>query len=411
MKILLYGLNYSPEVTGIGKYTSEMAEYLAGKGHSVRVITAPPYYPEWRVHGGFSAWKFKHESSGAHHPLVIRCPIWVPRQPGGVTRLLHLASFALSSLPVSLSQIFWRPNLVMVIAPAFFCAPGGALTARLCGAKAWLHIQDFEVDAAFSLGILKSEWLRGLVTRVERFVMRRFDRVSTISPLMLQRLSHKGIAVNRQRLFPNWVDTSLIHPLETRSPFRKTMDIPDDAVVVLYSGNMGAKQGLGLLLDAAAMVATSKTIHFLLCGDGVERASLEQKYAHLGNVRWIDLQPIEALNHLLNAADIHALPQRADAADLVLPSKLTGMMASGRPVIAAAAPGTEIANTVDGAGIVVAPGDVHAFSEAIERLAADAELRRKLGGVARERAVASMGKETILARFESELRAEVSTPT
>jgi colanic acid biosynthesis glycosyl transferase WcaI len=143
----------------------------------------------------------------------------------------------------------------------------------------------------------------------------------------------------------------------------------------------------------------------------VERASLEQKYAHLGNVRWIDLQPIEALNHLLNAADIHALPQRADAADLVLPSKLTGMMASGRPVIAAAAPGTEIANTVDGAGIVVAPGDVHAFSEAIERLAADAELRRKLGGVARERAVASMGKETILARFESELRAEVSTPT
>ena len=110
MKILLYGINFAPELTGIGKYTGEMAAWLAAQGHAVRVVTAPPYYPAWAVSAGHSGkrWVFE-EWRGVR---VWRCPLWVPPQPGGLKRLLHLASFALSSLPVMLRQVFWRADVV-----------------------------------------------------------------------------------------------------------------------------------------------------------------------------------------------------------------------------------------------------------------------------------------------------------
>ena len=163
MKILLYGINFSPEVVGIGKYTGEMATWLAAQGHEVRVITAPPYYPAWRVAPGFSAARYSR--SRVDGATVFRTPLWVPAQVSGAKRLLHLLSFALFSFPALLAQWSWRPDVVWVVAPALTCAPGACLFARMRGTKAWLHIQDFEVDAAFDLGILKGALLRRVVRR------------------------------------------------------------------------------------------------------------------------------------------------------------------------------------------------------------------------------------------------------
>ena len=114
MKILLYGLNFTPELTGIGKYTGELAAWLAARGHAVRVVTAPPYYPAWKIADGFTNRWGVEDLCGGSSLQVWRCPLWVPRQPGGLKRLLHLASFALSSCPVMLRQIFWRPDVVWV---------------------------------------------------------------------------------------------------------------------------------------------------------------------------------------------------------------------------------------------------------------------------------------------------------
>jgi glycosyltransferase involved in cell wall biosynthesis len=94
MKILVYGINYSPELTGIGKYTGEMVEWMASQGHDVRVITAPPYYPEWKVGERYSSWRYRREEGAA---TVWRCPLYVPKQPSTLKRLIHLGSFALSS--------------------------------------------------------------------------------------------------------------------------------------------------------------------------------------------------------------------------------------------------------------------------------------------------------------------------
>jgi colanic acid biosynthesis glycosyl transferase WcaI len=184
MRILIYGINFAPELTGTGKYSGEMAAWLAARGHEVRVISAPPYYPEWRVTDDYRWFWYRREvwmpGEGASVE-VRRCPIWVPSNPNGMKRLLHLSSYALSSAVVALGQARWRPQVVVAVAPTLATAPSAVLAARLSGAKSWLHVQDFEVDVAFDIGLLASRALKKLVTGIETSVLRRFDRVSTIS--------------------------------------------------------------------------------------------------------------------------------------------------------------------------------------------------------------------------------------
>lgn len=192
-------------------------------------------------------------------------------------------------------------------------------------------------------------------------------------------------------------------PGAERNRFREELGIGKDQLVLLYSGNLGHKQGLEILPQLATLLQHRKDLHFLFCGDGAYRRPLERMTAGLGNVSLLHLQPRERLNELLNAADIHLLPQRADAADLVMPSKLTGMLASGRPVIATAAPGTQLAEAVTGCGLVVPPGNAPAFASAIADLAADREARLELGRAARRYAEEHMGREHVLRRFENEM--------
>jgi colanic acid biosynthesis glycosyl transferase WcaI len=402
MRILIVGINYAPELTGIGKYSSEMAEWLVQAGHEVRVVTAPPYYPEWRVAKDYSAWRYNTETKQG--VSIWRCPLWVPARPSGLKRLLHLASFAISSLPILVRQIFWRPEVVLVIEPPLFCAPMAWMCARLSGAKAWLHVQDFEVDAAFDLGILRARWMRILVSGLESWLMRRFDRVSTISSNMMMRLVQKNVAVEKTGLFANWVDVDAIFPLSVPSVLRRQLGLSSDCIVALYSGNMGEKQGLEIVLEAAGRLAGEDGIRFVLCGDGAARQRLQQKYAGLTNVQWLPLQPSEWLNDLLNMANIHLLPQRSGAEDLVMPSKLTGMLASGRPVIATANQGTQISRVLPDCGLVVEPDNIEHFARAILLLARDVDRRAEMGKHAREFALRHWAKENVMQEFDRQLR-------
>jgi colanic acid biosynthesis glycosyl transferase WcaI len=317
--------------------------------------------------------------------------------------MLHLLSFALSSLPVLLWQaVVWRPQVVFVVEPPLGAVPGAWLAAKLCGAQAWLHIQDFEVDAAFELGLLRAGALRRAILAAERALMRGFDRVSNISERMVAKLLEKGVERGRTFLFPNWVDMSLIRPLEGTNALRMELGIPADTRVLLYSGNMGEKQGLDLIIDVARHFADSKAL-FLLCGDGAARARLQAAAANLSNVRFIPLQPLPRLNELLNLAEVHLLPQRAAAEGLVMPSKLTAIMASGRPVVATAGHGSELACAAREGGIVVSPGDAQALASAIRCLLDDEALRRKLGAAGRAYALANWEREAVLQRAFDEL--------
>ena len=166
---------------------------------------------------------------------------------------------------------------------------------------------------------------------------------------------------------------------------------------------MGQKQGLEILAQAADLLKTNPKVVLILCGNGPGRAGLVDLCAGLSNVRFLDLQPMERLSALLGMADIHLLPQRADAADLVMPSKLTGMLASGRPVVATAHLETELASVVACCGLVVEPEQPKGFAEAIRVLANDSILRTQLGRAARVYAEAHLDRAVVLCQFEAEL--------
>lgn len=425
MKIVIQSLNFYPELTGIGKYSGEMAFFLASRGHEVRVITAPPYYPAWKIASEYK--KYFWAKDKWRDVLIWRCPIWVPAKPRGVTRILHLASFALSSFPIMICHALWRPDVIVTIEPPLFTAPAALLTARLCGAKALLHIQDYEVDAAFDLGLLQGDLLKRIVLSLERGLLKQFDLVCTISKRMVERALSKGLTTEKVYLFPNWADAphvnqsapatktalnqaTLTQAALTQASFayRKKLGIAQDTVIALYSGNMGAKQGLEILGDVARKFEgrdpALPPVHFIFCGQGVARKALEAQCQGLDFVLFLDLQAAEYLGEFLSMADIHLLPQRADAADLVMPSKLSGMLASARPVIACANVGTEVANIVQQCGLLTPPEDAESFYAALLTLISDSNLRHTLGLAGLEYALNHLSQEQILKSFEEKLQ-------
>jgi colanic acid biosynthesis glycosyl transferase WcaI len=402
MRFLIYSANFSPEPTGVGKYSGEMAAWLADRGHQVRVIAAPPYYPQWKVDREYLWPPFRRERLQGID--VWRAPIWVPKSPDGFGRTVHLLSFAITSFPLMLWSIGWRPHVVLTVAPAFMCAPAGLLTAGLCGAKSWLHLQDFEIDVAFQMGLLKGKFMKRVALCMERWMLRRFHTVSTISSRMVERLLRKGVVRERTCFFPNWVVVS--NP--GQNTYRAELGIPESAVVALFSGSLGGKQGLMVIPAAARRLAPRADIVFVVCGEGVMRPRLESASNGLPNIRLLPLQPAERLPELLSMADMHLMPQSPDAADLVLPSKLSGMLASGRPVVATCRPGTEIGEIVSQCGLVVPPQDSLALANAIGALADEPALRRDLGRRAREIAETRFDRDATFRRVFGPLDGEPS---
>lgn len=385
-----------------------MAEWLARRGHEVRVVTAPPYYPAWRIREDYRGKRYRTE-----RPIpgltVYRTPLYVPQRPSGAKRMVHLASFMVGSIPTMLRQLAWRPDVLWTVEPTFFGAPLALLIAGATDAPAWLHVQDYEVDAAFDLGLLPAEGrVHTLALWLERLFTRGFRVVSSISARMVERAESKGVPADRMVLFPNWVDVEAIRPAApaARNSYREELGLVGKTVL-LYSGNMGNKQGLELLAPLAESFAGDEAVHFVFCGDGAFRPQLEALVSHRANVTLLPLQPAERLGDLLNAADIHLLPQRAGAADLVMPSKLTGMLSSGRPVLATADAGTMLAEVIGSAdsalGCVVPTTNPLALHIAARQLVDAPERRAELGRNARAYAVRELGREEVLGRFEQEL--------
>ncbi|MFP5306704.1 MAG: glycosyltransferase, partial [Gammaproteobacteria bacterium] len=204
MRLLIVGLNYAPEAVGVGKYTTEAAEWLAARGHEVSVVTAPPHYPQWRIPPGYSAWRYRRTFEQGVE--VIRCPMWMPRRLNALQRILSTLSFAISSAPPQLLR-FRRADLVLVIEPTFFSVPFAALLGTLARRPVWLHVQDFELAAAQGSGYLRGA---GRLARwgaaVEAWLLRRIDRVSTLGQQMDTHVESCGVPPARRAVIPNWVD-------------------------------------------------------------------------------------------------------------------------------------------------------------------------------------------------------------
>ncbi|WP_246748927.1 WcaI family glycosyltransferase [Rhizobium setariae] len=364
--VILYGMNFSPEIAGVGKYTGEIAEYLTGQKAKVTVVTTPPHYPGWAVRDGY---KNAYSSETKDGMRIHRVPLFLREKMGGIWRLIAPMSFAATSAPVVLWQILRkRPEIVICVEPTLFAAPLAILAAKAVGARTVLHVQDLEVDAAFAVGHIKSvNFLKKAAFLFEKVTLKGFDRIITISERMSAKLTEKTGNPGQVAIVRNWVDLEHIYPLGRTSAYRQELGYADDDFIVLYSGNMGAKQGLDTLLEAAARLEDSqKKIKFVIAGEGPAKKALIAKYARLSNVSFLPFQPYEKFNEFMNLASLHALPQERGAADLVLPSKLGGMLASGVPVVVTADLGTELANFLGDSALITPPGDIEALAKAIQ---------------------------------------------
>lgn len=369
-RVLVYGMNYAPEMAGVGRYTGEIAQHLAISGGDVTVVTTPPHYPGWKVLPGYSNRYSRTIENGIP---VVRAPLILREQMKGIWRLLAPLSFAVYSAPIVVWQIIkQRPSVVFCVEPTLFAAPMAQFAAKLVGARTILHAQDLEVDAAFAVGHLGSRrWLKKIGFAFEVFALKRFDQVITISNRMAEKLEEKGVSPSRLTVVRNWVDLSHIYPLPEASPYRTELGFSPKDFVVLYSGNIGAKQGLNVLLDAAESLEDLRHVRFVVAGAGPLKAQLTARYGRLRNVSFLPFQPEAKLNAFLNMADLHVLPQDKGAADLVLPSKLGGMLASGRSVLVTADEGTELVEFLKDAVTIVPPGDATALAEKIKIHARD----------------------------------------
>lgn len=397
MRILILSNLYSPEPTGIGVYSGGMAEALAALGHEVKVVAANPSYPHWKLYDGFPAWRWttRHENGVD----VYRCPVYIPSKVSGLRRIAHYSTFGLTALlPLLKLAISWKPDVIFHAVPTILASPSAMLAAALGGSKTWLHVQDYEVEAGFATGQMRGDnAVAKLALWFERKMIGAYHMTSAISPEMCGKLVEKGRSPETVYELRNWSDIQKIRPLENSS-YRDRWNIKTRHVA-LYSGAIAQKQGIEMILQAARALQHRDDLTFVMCGAGPERPALEESARDLKNLQFHDLQPVESLGDLLALATVHLLPQKAGAADLMLPSKLTNMLASGRPVVATAAPGTGLAREVEGCGVVTPPGDLDAFAQGIERLIDDPQLHHDLALAARARAEEVWDRKRILERF------------
>ena len=386
-RILIYGINYAPEPIGVGRYSGELGSFLARQGHFVDVVTAIPHYPGWVARNEYRNIYSIDCSTGMR---ITRCPLFLRSEMRGLWRIIAPLSFAVTSAPIAVWRILTtRPDVVLCVEPTLFSSPIAILFSKIVGSRIVLHVQDLEIDAAFAVGHMKSSWLKKFVSVFERLLLPRFNHVVTISNRMREKLLSKGIASENMSVVRNWVDLDQIRPMDRRSFYRDDLGIGDDVFVVLYSGNIGKKQALHVLGKAARKLARNEGLAFVIAGDGPEKNELMSRYGDLENLYFLPVQPEESLCELLNLADVHVLPQDAEAADLVLPSKLGGMLASGKPCIVMASPETELYDFLDGSVILIPPGDTDALASALvsmRKTGADETRESRLRAVGKLRA-------------------------
>jgi colanic acid biosynthesis glycosyl transferase WcaI len=435
MKILIINIYFHPDPTGTGLVITELARALAAQGHDVTVITSVPHYGvtgDRRQDGQRQSPPPKAPlsplspvacrlSSASLSPLwrqeimdgirVIRTAVYIPRRKTFWARALNYVTF--SALAMIAGFRSGKQDLIMCTSPPLLLGASIGSFSWLRGVPFVFNVQDIYPDAAVLMGILRNPALIALSRRLERFVYWRAALVTVISGTAKQNLQDKGVPEAKIAVIPNWVDVEFIRPLPADNEFRRSfLPAPNSQPpqkLVMFAGNIGLIAGLETVLDAAAALRRRSDIQFLIVGEGSAKAGLvaRARQMDLPNVKFLPTQPREILPQVLAAADVHLVTLKRRMSTTSVPSKSYGIMASGRPMVAAVDPGSEVWRLVEEAhaGLCVPPEEPSELAHAIEALCDDAEQRRGMGENARAYVVRHNARHTLTARYEETLQA------
>ncbi len=397
-KITIVGLNFYPEDTAIGLYTTQLAEYLIKNDIEVEVITGFPYYPMWKIPDEY---KDKPKNYIEYHNgiKIIRYKQYIPENPTFLKRILLLLDFTYGTYKNSFK--IKKTDLVLTIVPFTSSIIVGNRIAKKHNAKHWVHIQDFEFDAAHETKLTgKTDFLFRILYKIEKKLLQKADVISTISYAMLSKLQKKVGSNKTTYLLPNWVDVDFVNPEKAK----RHKYLSSDKFKILYAGNIGQKQDWNLFKKIAEQI-NPEEVEFVIVGAGAARKEVENSLKQLPNVYFYPPVPFDELNDLLSSADTHILCQKNEVVDTVMPSKILGMMASQKPSIIAGSLKSEVAKIMKESkgGYYFENNEVNNIIDTIRQLKANLALRETLGQNARLYVQQNFDKQKILKRFTQKI--------
>ncbi len=403
MRILVWGINYAPEVTGIAPCNVALCEYLRASGHDARMLTTFAYYPDWKKapedHGRL------YRTDALNGVPVHRCWHYVPARVSALKRIVHEGTFVLTSFVRALA--LGRFDAMVVVSPPLLLGAAAWVLGKVKRAPFVFHVQDLQPDAAVGLGMLKPNAFTRALYRLEALAYAKAARVSGISQGMLRAFAAKGVPADKRVYFPNGVRTAGEgKSLPPAGRWRARHGFAADDFLAVYSGNLGVKQGLDILPEAARQLSASndRPVRIVVCGQGAagERLRAELAARPLPNLTLLPLQDDEAYREMMADTDVCLITQQAGTGQYFFPSKLLSALAFARPVLAVADADSELAVALDegGFGWRTVPGWPGELAAALERAAAlPAEDLRQRGEAGR-RYVGRFEWGNVLADFE-----------
>lgn len=407
MRITVIGINYAPEVTGIAPYTTGFAEGMAAAGHDVYVVTAPPHYPEWRIAAGYE--KNSAATTLINGVRVRRVKVRVPATPSPRGRVLLEASFAQAAVRAP-----WQhPDLVVIVSPTLLSAAAALAKARMMRVPCGVIVQDLYSRGVVETGALKGP-LAGVAARFEGAVLGAANGVSVIHDRFVDNVVNLGVDRAKISVVRNWTHIAQEANVGSSADLRASYGWKPDEIIALHSGNMGVKQGLENVIEAAKLEGeignSADSVRFVLVGDGNQRRVLEEQALGVPNLDILEPLPEDQFRSVLNAADVLLVNEKPGVGEMAVPSKLTSYFISGKPVVAATDASSGAAHEIElsGGGVLVPPGDPAALLRAVRTIGRDNATAERLGASGRDFAVNTLSSATAVERYESWCRSLVA---
>ena len=401
ISVLIIGLHFAPEHAGNAPYTSGLAKGLSEIGYDVTVFTGHPHYPEWRVKQGFGQWILRGSYFSAN---VIRFKHFVPKVPKGISRLWYELTFG-----ARVFFTFWnRHDVVIFVSPAMISSAMAMMRAKITHRRSQkiVWVQDLYYRGLAETGE-GGTVAKMVLTKVEKWLFSAASKVVLIHKRFADRvledfsLSGEGTVVIR-----NWAHVSETSAGANR-PLREAFGWTDDEIVALHTGNMGVKQGLENVINAAKVARDNQSkVRFVLVGDGGERPRLEALAQGIESIQFLPPVSAEIYADLLASADCLLVNELAGVSEMALPSKITSYLGSGRPIVAATSLDGITADEIraSGAGIVVAAGDPESLVAQIEELFADKSLSNSMGEKGVDYRRRELSEDSAVSKFDELIR-------
>ena len=402
MNILFIGMNFKPEKIGIGKYSGELVDSMRKYGHKVDVITTYPFYPEWKIQKQYAKkimlYKYEPEVD------TVRCPIYVPKKINFLNRLIHYFTFLISIIPILIMKLFKNYDLVYLVVPSIIMMPLLIIFTKIKKIKFIVHVQDIETAAAISMLEIKNLKMIEVISKLERYMYEKVDMVITISENMSSYFM-KFSKINRHFLLRNWVETNNYESKYDIKKIREKYNLEEKDFIILYSGSIGWKQGTEILLKTSEKLNELNVCNYkmVISGDGPDKEYLKHISQNNKNILWLPLQEENLFADFMSMADIHLITQKKEMTNYLMPSKLTSIFASGKPVIAQTNGGTELEEMIKNAGVTVKIDECDELVSAILYLKNNDKIRCSYGKNAKAKAYEYYDKQKLLSNLNNKL--------